>query len=207
MLCPDNSAEYDIEVGKRLAALRRSNSMTQTDAAKAAGITQSSISLIEKGKRTLTGRTALVLAEVYNASLEDILGSPNRKPFAPPSPGEAEALLQQLLSAPELSDIRESASVYTAVAAYRLFRTLYECNPHNGSELFSLSRSDADILTASFLKEESARTASAAAARKASVRSSLELPPEYSARVRSFIKTCEEFLTRSDEQQPPKNIR
>lgn len=206
MFEPDDLSKYDLEVGKRLTVFRHSAGMTQSAAANAAGISQSSLSLIEKGKRSVSGITVLRLARLYNASIGDILGETEGEKITPPAAGEAETILLGLVSDPDLADINESVSAYTAVIAYRLFRTLYECNPHNSSGIFSLSSKEAEDLTARFLKEESQKIASAASSKKAAVRSRIELPAEYSARVRKFIDTCEKLLTKTDDSDAPENI-
>lgn len=61
-------------IGANLRAARQRARMTQADAAKAAGISHTTLSRIECGKRTVTLREALALAVIYGARLERVLG-------------------------------------------------------------------------------------------------------------------------------------
>lgn len=197
---PVNSSEHDIAVGARLSALRRSYGITQSAAAKALGISQSNISQFESGKRRLSGEIALGFARLYHASLEEILGSTVQSKPAPPTPGEAETLLSELTADPVFSEISEATCAYIAVAAYRMLRALYCCNPHNSTELFSLDAAMSDELTLHFLEHEPSKLASLFRTMPTADRSKLELPVEYAARLRDMISSCEKLLIATDHE-------
>lgn len=191
---PVSYSEHDVAVGARLSALRRSSGITQTAAAEALGISQSNISQFESGKRRISGETALGFARLYNAALEDILGSTAQNEPEPPIPGEAESLLTQLTSDPAFTSFSEASAAYIAVAAYRMLRALYSCNPHNSTELFSLSPETADELTLKFLETEPYKLAAIIKTMNSQERSKLELPVEYAARLRNLISSCEKLI-------------
>lgn len=191
-------SEHNKAVGARLGELRRSYGMTQAQAAENLGISQSNISLLESGKRGLSGMTALRFAILYETTLEDILGETAAKEVKPPEPGAAEAMLMGFLSDGSFTDVKGAVSSYLAAAAYRMLRAIYECNPHNSTELFSLDKAAAEKLTRKFLSDEPSKLSAVLSARPASVRSKLELPVEDAKALRTFIKSCEAMLSDSD---------
>jgi transcriptional regulator with XRE-family HTH domain len=61
------------EVGARIRSLRMAQAMTQTALAEALSITQSNVSAIERGARSLTVHQVVKLAAALNVSTDEIL--------------------------------------------------------------------------------------------------------------------------------------
>ncbi|MBR4555118.1 MAG: helix-turn-helix transcriptional regulator [Ruminococcus sp.] len=176
-------------VGQKLAQIRRQQGISQLAAAEALGTTQSNISQFEHGKRRISSSVVIQLCRIYNASPSEIFGTAGLPSDIPP--GLADGLLRELAETSGSSELSFAADAYIYIAAYRMLRTLYETNPHNSSELFSLSSEDALKATEEFLREEPMR---AAAALEPSERSSIELPVEKAQELRNFIACCEEII-------------
>lgn len=62
----------DVERGKRLAELRRTNGFTQQELADVIGVTQASISRIENGKHAMTDPVRTRIAEALELSPENV---------------------------------------------------------------------------------------------------------------------------------------
>jgi transcriptional regulator with XRE-family HTH domain len=71
-------------VGARIRSLREARALTQVEIAKALGITQSNVSAIERGARSLTVHQVVKLSKALGASADDIL-SPAKAAQAPPT--------------------------------------------------------------------------------------------------------------------------
>ncbi|WP_291478219.1 helix-turn-helix domain-containing protein [Corynebacterium sp.] len=64
------------QVGARLRATRRQLSMTLADAAEATGISRSTLSRLENGRRRPTLELLMPLARLYRVALDDLVGAP-----------------------------------------------------------------------------------------------------------------------------------
>ena len=187
--------EKDIEIGRRLKQLRRGCKMSQLTAAKALGVTQSCISQLECGRRSVSAAAAARFAELYGVSPAEIYGeTPAGRISAAPSPGRGRDMLEELTESSGAEKLINSVNAYTALSIYRMLRAVYSLNPHNTQELFSIPQEEADRLTAEFLRDEPHRIASLNLAGSKKDRSRIELPPEQSAELRRFIEECEALL-------------
>ncbi|WP_344939682.1 XRE family transcriptional regulator [Actinomadura miaoliensis] len=63
-------------VGPRLRALRRDRGITLADLAATTGVSQSTLSRLESGKRRATLELLLPLARAYDVPLDDLVGAP-----------------------------------------------------------------------------------------------------------------------------------
>jgi len=184
---------HNLETAKRLSELRRAAGLTQKQAARMLGTTQSNISQLEHGKRGLSSEAAIEFCRLYGADISELLGEgPSlAESFAL---GRAESLLKAIAENCELDDITRSAGAYLSLCVYRMLRSLYALNPHNSSELFSLPEKEAEELCMTFIGTEPERLCALIEAAPAAKRSMLELPVERSAELRGFIKACEDML-------------
>ncbi len=75
------------DFGRRLAELRAARSWTQAQAATKAGMPEKDYQAIENGRRAITFRTAVALANVFDVSLRELLDPPgSREPRRPGRP-------------------------------------------------------------------------------------------------------------------------
>ncbi|MEV8340087.1 helix-turn-helix domain-containing protein [Streptomyces niveus] len=63
-------------VGPRLRALRRERGLTLADLATVTGVSESTLSRLESGRRRATLELLLPLARTYNVPLDDLVGAP-----------------------------------------------------------------------------------------------------------------------------------
>lgn len=70
------TAEALNAVGPRLRALRRHRGITLADLATATGVSESTLSRLESGRRRATLELLLPLARTYNVPLDDLVGAP-----------------------------------------------------------------------------------------------------------------------------------
>ncbi|MDT0331496.1 helix-turn-helix domain-containing protein [Nocardiopsis lambiniae] len=63
-------------VGPRLRALRRERGVTLADLAEATGVSESTLSRLESGRRRATLELLLPLARTYDVPLDDLVGAP-----------------------------------------------------------------------------------------------------------------------------------
>lgn len=73
----------DITLGERLRLLREKKDWTQKQAANIFGITNGALSNYERNKRTPDVHTLKKFAEVYNTSIDYLLGNTNINPNSP----------------------------------------------------------------------------------------------------------------------------
>lgn len=199
-----SAEEYNRRVGRRLAALRQSRSITQADAARALGISQSGLSQYENGQRTISCAAAVELMRLYGAGYEDVFGPPED---VPPSgrfdAAEGEDLLLELAKSSGSDELSSAVNGYRLIAAYRMLRALYECNPHNSGAVFDAEEERAMLLTEEFLREEPYRLSTLIRAGTRMDRGRLELPVERSAELRAFIEVCEALMQGNVHEPPP----
>lgn len=183
-------SDSDIFIGRRLKKLRRECGMSQLTAARSMGVTQSCISQLENGRRSVSAAAVIRFAELYRVTPSEIYGDP---PVlnVPVNGGE---LLRQLAQSSGSEKLIGAVSCYQALSIYRMLRAVYMLNPHNTSGLFSLSWEEADRLTAAFLRDEPHRLSTLGLAGTARERSRIELPADQSAELRLFIEQCEALL-------------
>ena len=62
------------QIGQRLAAMRKERGLTQTELAKALGLSQSMMSDYERGELRLHGELILQIVQILDVSADDLLG-------------------------------------------------------------------------------------------------------------------------------------
>ena len=68
-----------LKLSERLHSLRKERMLTQTDAAKAAGISMKSYCRYESGEREPTASVLVRIADFYNVTTDYLLGSSDEK--------------------------------------------------------------------------------------------------------------------------------
>ncbi|MBQ3936935.1 MAG: helix-turn-helix transcriptional regulator, partial [Ruminococcus sp.] len=67
-------SERLLEIGEKLAAVRKAKGLTQVQAAEKAGCTQSYLSAVENGKKAFSIGFVLDLINIYGVSYETVFG-------------------------------------------------------------------------------------------------------------------------------------
>ncbi|MEV4257449.1 helix-turn-helix transcriptional regulator [Spirillospora sp. NPDC049652] len=96
-MADDDVAALLASVGPRLRAVRERNGATLSAVSRATGISLSTLSRIENGLRKPTLEVLLHLADAYDASLDELVGTASaartRPRSAPPHPGDGKTVL------------------------------------------------------------------------------------------------------------------
>lgn len=108
---PDESTEWQ-QIGARLKQAREYLELKQEEAAEAAGISRSAISLIENGRRKVDAVELARFAVIYGQSIEALTGSAQ----LPPLPENVQALARAAneLSADDRSELLRFAQFLQA---------------------------------------------------------------------------------------------
>ena len=111
------------EIGQRLAEIRKSKHISQTEAAKALGVTQSSLSQLESGFRMWSVPAVIKLIRYYNVPYENVFGSwkgaESELSLTADDDFEAPVAMLELLSkASGSEDISMSVKAYIYVCIY-----------------------------------------------------------------------------------------
>jgi transcriptional regulator with XRE-family HTH domain len=93
------------EVGERLRRLREARDTTQVELAKLLGVTQSNVSEMERGIRTVTSNLAVKLANVLRVSVDEILMGSNGT--AEKTPLSTVKLLRRIQKIEKLPEARQ----------------------------------------------------------------------------------------------------
>lgn len=93
------------EVGERLRRLRGARDVTQVELAKLVGVTQSSVSEMERGIRTVTSNLAVKIARALRVSIDEILVGSNGK--AERTPLSSVKLLRRVQRIEKLPEARQ----------------------------------------------------------------------------------------------------
>ena len=93
------------EVGERLRRLREARDITQVELAKRLGVTQSNVSEMERGIRTVTSHFAVKLAKVLRVSIDEILVGSNGT--AEKTPLSSVKLLRRVQKIEKLPEARQ----------------------------------------------------------------------------------------------------
>lgn len=86
--------DFFIAMGKRIAALRRSNNVTQVQLAEALGVSQQTLQSYEVGRRRIPVSAMPVVARTLSVSLDELFGSEAKA--ARGKRGPASKLAQQI---------------------------------------------------------------------------------------------------------------
>lgn len=93
------------EVGERLRRLREARDVTQVELAKHLGVTQSNVSEMERGIRTVTSHFAVKLAKTLRVSIDEILVGSNGT--AEKTPLSSVKLLRRIQRIEKLPEARQ----------------------------------------------------------------------------------------------------
>ena len=192
-------SERMLEIGEKLAAVRKAKGMTQVQAAAAAGCTQSYLSAVENGKKAFSIGFVLDLINIYGVSYETVFGENHADTWVFETPeiesslAGALALLEQLVENSGSAVLEKGIDEYLKLCIYSAFRQLYEANPHNTAKIFS-SDSKAAIKAVSHLVETMPQALESLIEGCRIRRDRFELPIERGHELRTFVKECEELL-------------
>jgi transcriptional regulator with XRE-family HTH domain len=75
MTISNEDREFFIEMGERIAALRKAHSVTQVQLAEALGVSQQTFQAYEVGRRRIPVSALPVVAKVLNVSLDELFGT------------------------------------------------------------------------------------------------------------------------------------
>lgn len=194
-----SGSERMLEIGEKLAAVRKAKGLTQVQAAAQAGCTQSYLSSVENGKKAFSIGFILDLINIYGVSYETIFGENHADTWVFEAPeiesslSGALSLLGQLVENSGSAVLEKGVDEYLKLCIYTIFRQLYEANPHNTAKMFSC-----DCQAAS--EAVNRMTANMPQTVKSLIdgchirRDRFELPVERGHELRTFIKECEELL-------------
>jgi len=187
------------DVGARLRGIRQKKGITQKQAAEDTGITQSFLSAVERGKRSVSTTQIVALIRYYGVSYESVFGSTEQIPLCGaadhPPEFEVDNMLLKTLAESSGSPVLETGiEGCLKLCIYMLIRTLYKANPRNTDKIFKTDydfavRRSAEIIGSapSFLQDflKNSRSVNLKC---------LEIPVEYSGELRAFIEECEKML-------------
>ncbi|MBQ8965085.1 helix-turn-helix transcriptional regulator [Ruminococcus sp.] len=195
----ENGQQYLKEVGERLRGVRLLLGLTQKQAAEATGISQSFLSSLERGQKSVCTAQIIALIRYYKVPYGMIFGSEdgdfNLNDF--PTGGSSDIsieLMNTLVGKGRSDALQTGTNNCLKLVVYMIFRTVYRENPRNSDKLFSLSFDDAmesvtRILMAApenirrFIRDSRSINANR-----------FELPPERNPELRAFIAECERMI-------------
>jgi len=125
------TARVETSIGKRIAARRNQQGLSQGTVSRRSGLDPSYLSRIENGKVHPTVRTAMRIADALRISLEDLLGPspPTRRDRPCPVSSSGNCLMDLIDSGPD-GPIRKEGENYTLrqVRLLRLFTHVVQKN-------------------------------------------------------------------------------
>ena len=199
-----SGSERMLEIGEKLAAVRKAKGLTQVQAAAAAGCTQSYLSSVENGKKAFSIGFILDLINIYGVSYETIFGKNHADTWVFETPeiesslSGALSLLEQLVESSGSAVLEKGVDEYLKLCIYTVFRQLYEANPHNTAKMFACDSKAANEAV-SRMTENLPQTVKSLIEGCRIRRDRFELPVERGHELRTFIKECEDLLGESDE--------
>lgn len=192
-------SERMLEIGEKLAAVRKAKGMTQVQAAAAAGCTQSYLSAVENGKKAFSIGFVLDLINIYGVSYETVFGENHADTWVFETPeiesslAGALSLLEQLVENSGSAVLEKGIDEYLKLCIYSVFRQLYEANPHNTAKIFA-SDAKAASNAVSHLVDTMPQALQSLIEGCRIRRDRFELPIERGHELRTFVKECEELL-------------
>ena len=96
MAVSDDERRFYIDLGQRIAALRRERGLTQVQLAEHLGVAQQTLAHYEAGRLRLLAGALPTLAEHLSVSVEELIGSPTTAKRGAGKRGPAPKLQQQL---------------------------------------------------------------------------------------------------------------
>ena len=79
MTISSEERDFFVELGERIAALRKTHSITQTQLAEALKVSQQNVQAYEVGRRRIPVSALPVVAQLLEVSLEELFGASHRK--------------------------------------------------------------------------------------------------------------------------------
>ncbi len=195
----DPGSERMLEIGEKLAAVRKARGLTQVKAAAAAGCTQSYLSAVENGKKAFSIGFVLDLINIYGVSYETVFGENHADTWVFETPeiesslSGALSLLEQLVENSGSAVLEKGVDEYLKLCIFAIFRQLYEANPHNTAKIFA-SDEQAACRVVTHLVENMPQTINSLIEGCHIRRDRFELPIERGHELRTFIRECEELL-------------
>ena len=188
-------------VGSRLMLIRKQLGITQEQAAKAAGLTQSAVSEIENGKRAVQVSAAVKLIKLYGVPYEAVFGESCTQPTVQSEQGtlpesfiNAAELLFTLITGSGSDELSFVCSQTLSVCLYLVFREIYRQNPHNSEKIFSLSYDEALALGKGYEAPEVMQQLRLCLDSCRADKRRIELPIEKNAALARFIENAEQLL-------------
>ena len=187
------------EARLRLRDARREKGLTQKQVEQRCGIKQPLLSAYESGQRELSAGDILRLCELYEKPPSYIFGEKAAvsREGTPPDPAGLDDALFLMRSL--CSQLRDSERVlcenFIRLCIYKTLRTLYCANPrHKSTKLFNVSEQQLDSALTRSLNDLKTLLGAGLSVHPAQA-GRIELPPEYSAALRAFVKTAEETVS------------
>ncbi|MDO4945296.1 MAG: helix-turn-helix transcriptional regulator [Ruminococcus sp.] len=191
------SQEYLEIVGARLKGVRLLKGITQQQVARETGITQSFLSAVERGKKSICTTQIISLIKYYNVSYETIFGEHNGEySIEGFSKNESlvvcSSLLRELIS--EYPSLEIGAENYLKICIYMLLRSIYRENPHNSQKIFSIDYDLAMTKAQKVIKNTPENLLRFIRKSKEINVKTLEIPIHHSGELRTFTYECEQML-------------
>ncbi|MBR1423717.1 MAG: helix-turn-helix domain-containing protein [Ruminococcus sp.] len=195
-------------IGSRLMLIRKQLGITQEQAAKAAGLTQSAVSEIENGKRAVQVSSAVKLIKLYKVPYEAVFGENRTEPLTqseqsavPVSFQSAAELLFALIGGSGSDELSFVCSQTLSVCLYLVFREIYRENPHNSEKIFSLTYEGAFSLAKGYVSPKVMEELRLCLDSCRADKRRIELPIEKNAELARFIEGAEQLIKAGSSQK------
>lgn len=189
-----------IEIGRRLADLRKLNNLTQRNVETRLGVRQETMSMIESGIRKPSIALLKQLVELYHTTYDKVLGEPKAayEPTFPTTSRSLESidLLFSLCQNAGSEELETVVAAYINMWVYCLIREIYEANPKNTSKLFSIDKDEAVAQIMKYIEKSPVQLSAFIKASGGKIKkNSIEPPLEKAAEFREFIKQSESYIS------------
>lgn len=201
----ESTHEFMVSMGERLKSVRQLKGITQKQAAKDTGMSQSFLSSIERGQKSACTAQIIQLIQYYKIPYEMIFGDldenysmngfPSQKSSLMSQKDFSYELLEMMIGKSNSKELINGTDNCMKICAYVIFRTVYRLNPRNSDKLFSISYEQTlEAAKRILLKAPESLTEFIRRSRGINP-ARFELPPEYNSNMRAFIKECEFMLS------------
>jgi transcriptional regulator with XRE-family HTH domain len=195
----DKTQQYLQQVGERLRGARLLMGITQKQAAQATGMSQSFLSLVERGRKSVCTAQIISLIRYYKVPYEMIFGSEENDYNLSDFPNGCSAdisfeLLSMLVGNGSSDKLLTGTNNCLKLVIYMIFRTVYRENPKNSEKLFSMDFDDAFERTNCILSAAPDNISSFIKKSSEVKVNGFEIPPEKNPELRAFIAECEFML-------------
>lgn len=195
----DKTQQYLQQVGERLRGARLLMGITQKQAAEATGMSQSFLSLVERGRKSVCTAQIISLIRYYKVPYEMIFGSEENDYNLSDFPNGCSAdisfeLLNMLVGNGNSDRLLTGTNNCLKLVIYMIFRTIYRENPKNSDKLFSMDFDDA-LQRANRVLSAAPDNISSFIQKSRDVKvNGFEIPTEKNPELRAFIAECEFML-------------